>query len=142
LAALWPPPMPTMAARGNIVIIANNKLPLAELSKKEIRNIFLGKYVHWKSGERVEFAILEKSGDTADIHAVFTRDYLNKSPKQYLYYWKKMMFTGKGTPPKSFEKESGLLDYVGSTKGAIGYISKSALKENEIQKIKKIRVTE
>jgi hypothetical protein len=34
-----------------------------------------------------------------------------------------MVFTGKGIPPKSFDTEAELVDFVKTTPGAVGYVS-------------------
>lgn len=141
LSVFWMPQVNGLAAQDTIVIIANKNLPLNELTHTDLQNIFLGKQVHWNNGERIEFVVLDKSGQTGNIHESFTRNYLRKSASQYLNYWKKMVFTGKGNPPKSFNNENGLVDYVGSTKGSIGYIS-SQTAQGDAENVKIIRVVQ
>ncbi len=36
--------------------------------------------------------------------------------------WKKVVFTGAGTPPKILKTEADLIEFVAETAGAIGYI--------------------
>ena len=42
------------------------------------------------------------------------------------------MFTGKGNPPKSFDTEEALIDYVAKTSGTIGYVSTTAIKVKQV----------
>jgi hypothetical protein len=45
-------------------------------------------------------------------------------------YWRKMIFTGKGVMPISFDQETEAIDYIGRTEGAIGYVASAALVDN------------
>ena len=52
------------------------------------------------------------------------------APKKLIGIWKKVIFTGLGTPPKILSTEAEMVQYVASTKGAIGYICASTQPEN------------
>jgi len=55
---------------------------------------------------------------------------IGMTPKKLIGVWKKVIFTGLGTPPKIVSTEAEMIQYVASTKGAIGYISASTPSEN------------
>ena len=63
------------------------------------------------------------------VHETFCKDYIGKTPQQFDSYWKKLTFTGQGTPPKKMESDAAMIDYVAKTKGAIGYVSAGAATE-------------
>ena len=110
----------TIAA--DVVIVANNSVSEAALTKGTLKKIYLGKQVKWSDGNKIYLTALKKS----DTHKVFAKTYVRKSPSQFRMYWKKMVFTGKGKAPKSCESDAAMLKYVSSTDGAIGYISSGA----------------
>lgn len=87
-----------------------------------IQNVYLGKTSKWKSGVKADPATL-KGGE---IHDIFLKDLVGKSDSQFSTFWKKMVFTGKGKPPKEFDDEAAMVAFVKSTPGAIGYVSSSA----------------
>ena len=91
------------------------------LSKDEVKDIFLGKKVQWQNNSKIHFVI---SRDL-DLHKSFLKTYIKRSPKQFRAYWRQMVFTGKGTSPKSFPSEKELLEYVSNNGGAIGYVEKN-----------------
>jgi len=68
-----------------------------------------------------------------EIHKLFLKQYVHKSPGRWKTYWKRMVFTGKGLSPKSANSEAELIDLVARTKGAIGYISTDGL-SNDTEK--------
>jgi ABC-type phosphate transport system substrate-binding protein len=84
-----------------------------------VRNIFLGKKTKWDNGQQIVIVTLKDS----ETHKNFLKKYIAKTATQFKSYWKKQVFTGKGSVPKSFEKEEDLLDFVAGTEGAIGYVS-------------------
>ena len=108
-----------------VMFIANNSVSNTALSKSEIKEIFLGDKVSWENGQEIKFVTLKKSA----THQEFTKQFTKKSESQFLRYWKKQVFTGKGSMPKSFASEKELMSFVANNEGAIGYISKGTAAE-------------
>ena len=113
-------------AYADVLVITNKAVPETEMTKEDIKEVFLGKKVQWKNRSKIHFVTL----DDPDVHKAFLRAYINKSEQQYSNYWRKMVFTGKGKIPKSFKTTEDLLEYVADTKGAIGYIDKNTTAVN------------
>ena len=51
-------------------------------------------------------------------------NYLKETPDQFRTAWRKAVFTGQGAMPRAFESEAALLQFVASTPGALGYLSR------------------
>ena len=113
-----------------IVIIGNRNLPFDTLTKQELVDIFIQKKTMWEGNEKLSVVLLEGG----DVHKLFLKTYLGKSPIQYTLYWKKLVFTGKGHIPITFRTESNLMKHVALTGGAIGYIS-SAIEPHRVKVI-------
>lgn len=109
--------LPLMAA--GPVVIANASVSDASLSQSDIQKIYLGKKSSWSDGSKI-IPVTLAEGDT---HEAFCNSLVKKSASQFSTFWKQAIFTGKGTPPRSFTTEAELVAYVGSTAGAIGYVS-------------------
>ena len=92
------------------------------LSKKELKNIYLGKKTKWNNGNRIAFFIYESS----ELHNSFLKLYIGKSASQFNNYWKKIVFTGKGKFPKKVKNETELLTIINETPNAIGYVGNTA----------------
>ena len=69
-----------------------------------------------------------------EIHEQFIREVIRKSLNAYMNYWRKMIFTGKGVMPVSFETNKEILQYVNNTPGAIGYLS-DTVKINDFEDV-------
>lgn len=111
--------MPHVGWSADIYIIANKNVPDKELEKESIERIYLGKKTQWSNGSQIVPVIL-KSGTT---HSGFIKKFLGRDTSQFTTYWKQAVFTGRGMPPKSFETEAELIEYLDNTPGAIGYAS-------------------
>jgi len=105
-------------ASAEVLIISHPNVKEKSLAKKEIKIIFLGKKVHWKDKSRIHAAIMVEG----DLFEDFLLTYVNKTENQFTNYWRKMIFTGKGCPPKRFESSAELITFVTQTPGAIGFI--------------------
>jgi ABC-type phosphate transport system substrate-binding protein len=111
---------PCTGGADDVVIITNKSVSADTLKEEDVKNIFIGKMTSWNDNQKINFATLP-NGD--EIHRAFLKKFIKRTPEQYLRYWKKQIFTGKSRLPRSFQTEKGLLEYVASTKGAIGYVS-------------------
>jgi ABC-type phosphate transport system substrate-binding protein len=120
----------------DIIIIANKDVPDSTLTQDEIKKIFLGRMVHWSDNSRIHAATVRDEG----IHEKFLKQYLEKTEAKWKIYWKRMVFTGRGVPPKSINTEAELIAYVAETKGALGYISSDNISGDSQPVVKIINV--
>ena len=103
----------------NAVVVVNNDVPDSSLNAESLQRIYLGKKTRWSGGKKI-VPVMLKSGS---VHEAFVEELLKKAVSKFNTYWKQAVFTGKGIPPKTFENEKDLLEYIAETPGAIGYIS-------------------
>lgn len=111
------------SATAGVVLIGNAENTQMVVDDKEIVRIYLGKRTHWNDDTPIIPAML-KNGKT---HEEFLDTYLDRTIHRFVSYWRQMVFTGKGMPPKSFANEAALIDFVAATPGAVGYISEAKL---------------
>ena len=89
-------------------------LPVAEISK-----IFLGKQSTFANGGEAVPVNLAEGNATRDA---FDNTVLGKNARQIKAYWSKLVFTGKGTPPKEVESDEKVIELVSKNPNVIGYI--------------------
>ena len=91
----------------------------AAMDKDAIKRIFLGKTRAFPGGgEAVPVSLKEGSPENIG----FTKSVLSKSPKQLKAYWAKMVFTGKGTPPRQMDNPAKLLELIAANPSLIGFV--------------------
>lgn len=110
---------PVLALAGGVVVIGNASVPTSALSRQDISNIFLGNKTAWDDGGKITFVIQKDSAG----HEIFLKEFIGKTPSQFANYWKKQVFTGKGSSPQSLDSDQEMIKFVGETKGAVGYVS-------------------
>ncbi|MBU1054462.1 MAG: hypothetical protein KKC46_11625 [Proteobacteria bacterium] len=115
-------PLAGAVSAGDVQIIANKNVSISYISPDMLKDIFLGKKNTWDNGASIYFVTL----DSGQPHDDFLKTYLQKSNAQFNNYWKKQVFTGQGSMPKTFSSDKAMIDFVAGTNGAIGYVSGTA----------------
>ncbi len=106
----------------DIKVIVNPDAPVAAVSADELKSVFLINKTSLSDGSHAE-PVLEKDGAA---HEFFVKTYLGKSSSALQTYYRTLVFTGKGSMPKTFGKDADVVAYVAKTKGAIGYVAADA----------------
>jgi ABC-type phosphate transport system substrate-binding protein len=109
------------------VSVIVNKDNLDAMSSKVIKRIYLGKSKSFPNGSKVN--VLTLKGDT-DETEVFNKSALKKTNSQFKAYWSKLVFTGKGIPPKEMADAEAMLSEIKTDKNAIGYIDSNKVTED------------
>ncbi|BBN81641.1 hypothetical protein PA25_16260 [Pseudoalteromonas sp. A25] len=89
-----------------------------------INRIFTGKEKSFSNGNKA-IPIGQDTGNP--ITEEFNTKVLNKSSAQLKAYWSKLIFTGKGTPPKEAANDAEVIQSVSSNPDTIGFVSSSAV---------------
>ena len=113
----------SLMSYGEITVIVHPSNS-ASLDAKTIGKIFLGKSSSYSNGSEA-VPINMKEGDP--ITEEFNDKVLSKSSAQLKSYWSKLVFTGKGTPPKVVSTEQDVIDLVSNNPAMIGYVSSGSV---------------
>lgn len=120
---------PTLADISVIVHSSNSD----QLDKKTIERIYLGKEKRFPSGGEVVPLSLQDPEATE----VFTKLFLDRTSSQYKAYWSKLIFTGKGVPPREISSDAELIGLVSKNPQMIGFINSDAV-SNEVRVIMRL----
>ncbi len=107
------------AGASDIVIIANPGVTADSLSREAISDIYQGHKGKWENGRTIRVVMLKKGA----THERFSEEVVGLSTANLKKLWKKVIFSGSGTPPKILRSEDKCVEYIAATDGAIGYIS-------------------
>lgn len=114
----------THSAMAGVVVVVNAKNSVSSLSKEQVAKIFLGKTKAFPNGSEAT-PIDQKKGER--VRDKFYRDALKKTDAQVSAYWARLIFTGKGQPPRMVFDDSEVIDAISADKTAIGYIDDSSV---------------
>lgn len=109
-------------AQESVKVIVHPGVATSELTQSELTRIYLGKKTFWDSGERISPALLDEQSPVTET---FLEDNVKKTVRQYRAYWKKRLFSGQGTAPKTFGSSRQVADFVAQNEGAIGVVDGS-----------------
>jgi hypothetical protein len=105
-----------------IKIIANPNVDTSEISRDDLNRIFLMTKTSLPGATHLE-PVLEKPGTVCEL---FLKGYIGRTNAAMMTYYRSLMFSGKGSIPRSFDSDSEVVAYVAKTKGAIGYVGAAA----------------
>jgi ABC-type phosphate transport system substrate-binding protein len=101
-------------------VIANPAVTVSSVSADDLKAVFLG--TKTSLGDTHVVPVLEKSGSA---HEAFLKECVGKSDAALSTYYRSLVFTGKGSIPKTLASDAEVVEYVSRTKGAIGYVGAS-----------------
>jgi ABC-type phosphate transport system substrate-binding protein len=108
------------ASAQDVVLVANKKVQISEIRAADVRAIFTGAKTRFADGSHAVPVTLKGGA----VHEVFLKNHVGESPDEFRAQWRKAVFTGQGAMPKAFDSESALIEYVATTPGALGYVSR------------------
>lgn len=100
-------------------IIVNDGVDLRTIDRNRARLIFTARITQWPDHKPVKVFVLP---DDAPLHQDFAKGVLEVYPYQLRRNWDRQVFSGTGQAPVQVSSEQEMIERVGSTLGAIGYI--------------------
>ena len=67
--------------------------------------------------------------ESSSARKEFDSNVLSKSGSQLKAYWSKLIFTGKGSPPKEVSNDADVIDLISKNPSMIGYIDAASLND-------------
>jgi ABC-type phosphate transport system substrate-binding protein len=116
----------SLCASAEVVLVVHPSNS-ADLNKKLVQRIFLGKEKKFSTGQE---AIPINQVPNSASRSSFDSDTLGRSSTQVAAYWSKLVFTGKGIPPKEVTSDAEVLALVAGNQNAVGYVDSSAVNDS------------
>jgi len=103
----------------DVVAVVSAKSTVTTLSKSQVTDIFLGRASRFPDGiQAVPIDLAEGSAVRDEFYARI----IGKSPAQVKAFWSKIIFTGRGQPPKAVSNSIEMKKRIVENPAAIGYI--------------------
>ncbi|MEO7774222.1 MAG: phosphate ABC transporter substrate-binding protein [Steroidobacteraceae bacterium] len=112
------------AALADVVAIVAAQSPITSLTSAQISDVFLGKLTRLADGTRPLPIDQTEGSATRDA---FYLQIAGKSPAQMKAFWSKLIFTGRGRPPKAVADDLAVLKSVQENPVAIGYLDRRSV---------------
>lgn len=115
------------AVQAEVVAVVSANSGVATLTRGQIADIFLGKTVRFPNGTT---AVPVDQAEGTPARDEFYARFTGKSAGQLKAHWSKIIFTGRGRPPKTATTSQAIKKLVAENPNAIGYIERSAVDAN------------
>jgi ABC-type phosphate transport system substrate-binding protein len=113
---------PALATELVVVVSARNPAP--PLRAEQVAGIFLGQAGRFPDGSE---AVPVDQPLGSPLRDEFYQRVANKSPALLKAWWSKMVFTGRGQPPRELPDSAAVRKMVADNPSLIGYIERGAL---------------
>jgi hypothetical protein len=124
----------SMADAAELVVIVSAKNPLSTMRADQVAAIFLSQSGRFPGGDDAQALDLPLGSPLRDE---FYRTVTSRTPALMKAYWTKMVFTGRGHPPRELASSVAARKLVAENPAMIAYIDKAALDSS----VKVIQVT-
>lgn len=112
------------AGARELVVIVSARSPVMALQARQVADIFLAEAARYPAGGEA-VALDQKLGSAARNE--FYSKVAGRTPEQMKAHWTKMMFTGRGQPPREAAGSAAVRRMVAADPALIGYIDRAAL---------------
>ncbi|MDK1287163.1 hypothetical protein [Pseudoalteromonas umbrosa] len=112
------------AAQSEIVIVVNKHNPIERIEKRQLIDMYMGKYLAFPNGH---IAVTLDYKKEHDLRRVFFEALTGRSISQVNAYWSRVKFSGKASPPQAYPTIDAIIDKVTTTPSAIAYIPATAV---------------
>lgn len=112
------------SACAELVVVVSSRSQVGALGADQVAAIFLGHASRFPNGAQA-IAIDQPPG--AVQRTDFYRDLTGKTPALLKAHWSKMVFTGRGQPPREVDGDAAVRRLVAANPSMIGYIEREAL---------------
>lgn len=108
----------------DVVVVVSSRSPVTSLSEDQVAALFLGQESRFPDGS--EAIPLDQPVDSA-LRSRFYLRVTGKTRALLKAYWSKMMFTGRGQPPREVADSNAVRKAAAANPAVIGYIDRDAL---------------
>jgi hypothetical protein len=111
-----------LQAQADAVVVVAARSPIKALTPDEIVDVFLGRLTKLPDGTR---ATPVDQHESSPVRTEIYASLASMSPVQLKAYWAKLIFTGRGRPPRAVAGDEEVLRIVRADPAAIGYMDRS-----------------
>lgn len=112
------------AAHADVIPVVSAKSSLDHLSRRALSDIFLGRNSLGPDGQPV---VPIDQADGSSARDEFYASFVGKTPAQLRAHWSKIIFTGRGMPPRAAGDGAAARRLLADNPYAIGYLDASEL---------------
>jgi len=106
-------------SNAEIAVIVDSSVSVDSVNMDQLQRLYLGKPAGIQSSTSLTPIDHEKG---SALRQEFAQKVLDKNEGQLSSYWSRLMFSGKGQPPRQYEGDAAVIKEVTAAPGTVGYI--------------------
>jgi len=114
----------SQVVQAQVAIIVGPQSTATALTQEQVSSLFLGKSDNLPGAGT---ALLFDQPESSAVREAFYTKATGKSAAQVKATWSRLIFSGKGNPPKELGDSAAIKKAVASSANAVGYVEKSAV---------------
>lgn len=115
------------AQANDVVAVVSVESPVTTLSRNQTVDIFLGRSNRFPDGTP---AVPIDQVESSAARDVFYANFAGMSAAQVKAHWSKIIFTGRGLPPRTLPSGKEVIKLVADNPNAIGYVEPDAVDDS------------
>ena len=112
------------AASSELVVVVNKENDIKTLSKREVIDIYMGRYLTFPNGANAQPLDLPAQ---SSLKNDFYLKLVNQDERKINAYWARLLFSGRAKPPEAVESVDDALKKIKISEFSIAYIPESEL---------------
>lgn len=112
------------AAPDTVVVVVSADSPVEEIPRLHLADIYLGRTSRFPDGDP---AVPIDLAPGSEAREAFYETYLGRSPAEIKAHWSKVVFTGRGRPPRDVPDAAAMKEAVAGNPRAVGYLPRRAV---------------
>jgi len=102
-------------------VVVHRSSPIASITRAELSAIYMKRTRSWSDGREI-VPVDQPAG--APVREHFSRAVHGKNVAYVTRYWQRLIFSGRGIPPRQMKNDAAVLALVRNSRDAIGYIAR------------------
>jgi len=115
-----------MPCNADLVVVVSADNPTRTLDRSQLADLYLGRRDRFPDGET---AVPVDLRENSAAYARFYERHLEQTPAQIRAHWSRLIFTGRGRPPRTVTDGRAMADTIASNPRFIGYLDDSLVDE-------------
>lgn len=110
----------------DLVVVVNKKNNIESLTKKQVIDIYMGRYQSFPNGtpaKPIDHPI------NSDYKRTFYIELVNLSENRLKSYWSRLLFSGRARPPLETQSPEDVIQLINDDLTSVAYLPRSAITE-------------
>ncbi|MCO6413849.1 MAG: phosphate ABC transporter substrate-binding protein [Thiogranum sp.] len=118
--------MLSQASQAELAVVVAPSVNVDSISLDQLERLYLDKSVSGLQGAKLT-PVDHKQGSAQ--RQEFAQKVMGKTERELASYWSRVMFSGKGQPPRQYSSDAEVIEQITADPGKVGYIDGASVTE-------------